>query len=124
VHEALAKLSACYTLHIITNGFEEVQQKKLDNCDLRKYFTTITTSEEAGVKKPERGIFEYAFNLSGAIPQESLMIGDDIKVDMEGAKNVGMDRMLFSPKGSNGSDPEVNFEVSTWDEVPGILNCN
>jgi putative hydrolase of the HAD superfamily len=124
VHESLQKLYNCYKLHIITNGFEEVQQKKLDNCDLRKYFTSITTSEGAGVKKPEKGIFSYAFRLSGAMPEESLMIGDDIKVDIAGARNAGMDQMLFSPGGSNGSDIEANYQVSSWDEVPEILNCD
>lgn len=124
VHEALQKLNGCYELHIITNGFEEVQQKKLDNCDLRKYFTTITTSEGAGVKKPERGIFDHAFSLSGALPEESLMIGDDIKVDIAGARNAGMGQMLFSPDGSNGSDVEADFQVGSWEEVPGVLNCD
>ena len=54
-HEALALLQTKHKLHIITNGFEELQQQKLDNCDLRKYFTTITTSEEAGVKSLKTG---------------------------------------------------------------------
>jgi putative hydrolase of the HAD superfamily len=123
VHESLGYLKKCCFLHIITNGFEEVQHKKLDNSDLRKYFTTITTSEEAGVKKPEKGIFLYALELAGADPGESLMIGDDIRVDIEGARNAGMDQMLFNPDSSNGSDDQVSYVVKTWKEVPEILGC-
>ena len=123
VHISLEILKNCYSLHIITNGFEEVQQKKLDNCDLRKYFDTITTSEAAGVKKPEPGIFRYALELARAHPKESLMIGDDIRVDIDGARNAGMDQMFFNPGSSNGSNDAANYEVSSWKEVPGLLGC-
>lgn len=123
VHESLARLQKQFPLHIITNGFEEVQHKKLDNCDLRKYFTTITTSEGAGVKKPEKGIFIKALKEAKARPEESLMIGDDPKVDIEGARNAGMGQMLFLPSGLNGTGIRAIYEVRAWDEVPGLLGC-
>lgn len=119
-HEALAYLESKYSLHLITNGFEELQHQKLDNCDLRKYFKTITTSEEAGVKKPETGIFELAMQKAGAEPEDSLMIGDDLEVDMAGAKGIGMDTLFFNPvQMEHSEDPD--HEVSSWLEIMNIL---
>lgn len=119
-HEALAYLQQKYQLHIITNGFEELQQQKLDNCDLRKYFTTLTTSEEAGVKKPESYIFELALKKAGARINESLMIGDDLEVDVAGAKGIGIDTLFFNPdKIDHQDDPD--HEVHSWKEVMSLL---
>lgn len=86
-----------YQLHIITNGFSEVQYTKLKVSGLGKYFKKIITSEEAGVKKPDPKIFEFAFNNAETNANESLMIGDDPEVDIMGAKNIGMDQVLFDP---------------------------
>lgn len=100
-----------YQLHIITNGFSEVQYTKLKESNLRKYFKQVITSEEAGVKKPDAGIFHYAMMKAGAKTEESMMIGDDPEVDIMGAKNVGMDQVLFDPHSElnqNGSTYYVN----------------
>ena len=119
-HEALKYLKTKYSLHIITNGFEELQQQKLDNCNLRKYFTTVTTSEEAGVKKPESLIFKLALQKAGAGISESLMIGDDLEVDVAGAKGIGMDTLFFNPgRTEHTGDPD--HEVHSWLEVMKIL---
>jgi len=99
VLDALEYLKSKYTLHIITNGFEEVQKTKIKANGLEKYFKTITTSEEAQAKKPRKEIFLYALKKAGANPEESLMIGDDYDVDIEGAKGVGMDQVLFAQNG-------------------------
>lgn len=88
-----------YQMHIITNGFEEVQHKKLSNSNLSKYFTHVITSEDAGYKKPDINIFKYAYKITGALPEESLMIGDDEEVDIEGARIAGMDQVLVDYKG-------------------------
>jgi putative hydrolase of the HAD superfamily len=117
---ALNYLKDLYPLHIITNGFEEVQQKKLDTSDLRKYFTTITTSEEAGVKKPEPWIFELALRKAGARPEKSLMVGDDLVVDMLGAREMGMDTMFFNPQALEHQDP-VTYEIKCWTDVRNYL---
>ena len=119
-HEALSYLEKKFSLHIITNGFEELQQQKLDNCDLRKYFTTITTSEEAGVKKPEMRIFELALEKASARADESLMIGDDLEVDVAGAKGTGMDTLFFNP-GRDDHDENPDHEVHSWAEVMQLL---
>jgi putative hydrolase of the HAD superfamily len=119
-HEALEYLKAKYSLHIITNGFEELQHQKLDVCDLRKYFTTVTTSEEAGVKKPETWIFELAMKKAGARPGDSLMIGDDLEVDMAGAQGIGMDTLFFNPE-KQDHQYNLDHEVHSWLDVMHIL---
>jgi putative hydrolase of the HAD superfamily len=120
VEVALEDLIKEYNLHIITNGFEEVQFEKIDNCGFRPLFKTITTSEEAGVKKPESDIFHLALKKARAHAAESLMIGDDLSVDIEGAKSVGMDQLLFNPEG-HLHDFAVTYEVRTWKEITELL---
>ncbi len=93
--EVLEYLSPKYQLHIITNGFEEIQQNKLNNSRIAPYFTTVTTSEEAGVKKPHLQIFQRAMKKSNALPEKSIMIGDNFEADVVGAKNAGMHSLFF-----------------------------
>ena len=76
-----------YKLHIITNGFTEVQNKKIINSNLKKYFTCIIDSETVGVKKPNSRIFNYALEVSNANSENSLMIGDNLEADVLGAMN-------------------------------------
>jgi putative hydrolase of the HAD superfamily len=109
-----------YNLHIITNGFEEVQAVKLRESQMKKYFDKVITSEEAGIKKPEKGIFDYAFKKTGASPEESIMIGDDFEVDIIGAKNVGMAQIFFDPK-KLMSKPDCDFHIECLKEIEGIL---
>lgn len=86
-----------YKLHIITNGFDEVQYKKMNKSKITSYFETITNSEIAGVKKPNPEIFNFALNLAKTKPKQSVMIGDSLEADVEGALNIGMDAIFFSP---------------------------
>ena len=90
-HEILEHLYVNYKLHIITNGFNEVQYKKIANSGLAKYFDKIITSEDAGVKKPNSIIFEYALAITNAVSSESIMIGDNWEADIMGAKDAGFD---------------------------------
>ncbi len=94
--EILEHLYGNYELHIITNGFEEAQQRKIDNANISQYFKTITNSEAAGVKKPNPIIFNHALNVANANPGESLMIGDNYEADILGALDVGLDAILFN----------------------------
>lgn len=88
--EVLDYLKPKYTLHIITNGFEEVQHKKIKNSGLLAYFQTITTSESVGVKKPNPLIFEHALKIGKAEANQSIMVGDSYEADILGALNFGM----------------------------------
>ncbi len=94
-HEMLQYLYPNYQLHIITNGFEEVQHNKLTNSRISSFFQTVTTSEEAGVKKPHPGIFNLALEKSGGNPTNSLMIGDSYEADILGAQKIGMQSVFF-----------------------------
>jgi len=96
--EVLDYLKPKYKLHIITNGFAGVQDKKIKNAALGSYFSTITNSELAGVKKPNSIIFDYAINLAGTSKASSIMIGDDFEADVTGALNAGLDAIFFNEK--------------------------
>jgi len=84
-----------YHLHIITNGFKEVQHNKLINTGLDRYFTFVYISEEIKSPKPSFEIFEYAIKSSNARKTESIMIGDSWESDVIGAKNFGIDQVYF-----------------------------
>ena len=88
--ELLNYLQISYTMHIITNGFEEVQSIKLINSKLDSYFDKIITSEAAGEKKPNSAIFDFALDLTGATIDNSIMIGDNLNTDIKGAIEIGM----------------------------------
>jgi putative hydrolase of the HAD superfamily len=82
-----------YKLHLITNGFEKTQHSKLQNSGLAPYFIEVITSEGSNSLKPHKEIFDYAFQKTGALPEESIMIGDTIDVDILGAVNAGIDQV-------------------------------
>ncbi|MFC4721428.1 YjjG family noncanonical pyrimidine nucleotidase [Geojedonia litorea] len=94
--ELLEYLLPKYQLHIITNGFEEVQLKKMTKSNIAQYFKTITNSETAGVKKPNPIIFNHALTAANAFPNESIMIGDNFEADILGALEVGYDAIFFN----------------------------
>lgn len=96
-HELMDYLrSRGYRMHMCSNGFHEVQYKKLDACGLRDYFTTIILSEDAGVNKPAPQYFDYALQQADADRRTTLMIGDNLQTDILGALNAGLDAMLFN----------------------------
>ncbi len=93
-----------YELHIITNGFEEAQERKMDNANIKSYFKTITNSEMVGVKKPNPKIFNFALDSAKASPTESVMIGDSLEADIEGAHSIGMETIYFDYRNLNNSN--------------------
>lgn len=84
-----------YTLHIISNGFQEVTERKCTLSGIAPYFKTITSADAVGVRKPNPRIFEYSLGLSEAKKEESILIGDDWIADAMGAKDFGMDSIFF-----------------------------
>ncbi len=97
--ETLTKLHDLgFKMHIITNGFVEVQYIKLKESKLEPFFDIIVCSEHIGFNKPDKRIFEHALNLANAKAEESMMIGDDLQVDILGANQVGMEAVLFDPE--------------------------
>ncbi len=118
--ELLDYLKPKYHLHLITNGFQEVQHTKLSGSGLEPYFETLTVSEEVGVKKPNPEIFLYALRKANASPVESLMIGDEMAVDIDGARAAGIDQIFYNAGGKT-VEGERTFEVKSLKEIIGIL---
>ena len=85
-----------YKLHLITNGFEKTQYSKLKNSGIDKYFGEMITSESSNSLKPHKEIFEYAFQKTGAQKEKSIMIGDSVEVDIQGAVNAGIDQVYVN----------------------------
>lgn len=96
-HEILSHLKTKnYTLHLITNGFEKTQHKKLEHASLSHYFTHVITSEASNSVKPKKEIFDFALQKTGASLQESIMIGDNPDADILGGINAGMDTVFVN----------------------------
>lgn len=109
-------------LHICSNGFHEVQYRKLRSCGLLEAFDTIILSEEAGANKPAKQFFDYALSKTGARVESTLMIGDNFQTDILGAKAVGLDVMFFNRKPATFAAPEpVNYEVHSLAEISQLL---
>jgi len=96
--EILDYLKQDYGLHIITNGFSEIQEKKMKNANIRKYFDVVVNSEMAGVKKPHPNIFHLALEMADVQPEVSLMIGDNLEADILGAQKVGLSTIHLNTK--------------------------
>ncbi len=94
--EILEYLQPKYQLHIITNGFKEVQHGKLNKANIDHFFTTVTNSEMVGVKKPNPKIFNHALNSARANKENSVMIGDNLEADVMGALDMGLDAICFN----------------------------
>jgi putative hydrolase of the HAD superfamily len=118
--ETLTYLKARYKLHIITNGFKEVQYLKLDNCGLMPFFEQVITSEEVGVMKPNSKVFEYALKKANASKKESVYVGDDYIVDIEGAMNTGLQTIFFNPNKKQHS-LSILGDITELQQIKNIL---
>lgn len=121
VHETLNYLKKDYQLHIITNGFSEVQRIKMESAELLKYFTHIFISEEIGFKKPDPQIFYHAVKTCQTSIEKCLMIGDNIETDMEGAASVNMDHVFFNPEKLQTDYSKFNFEIDCLSKIKHFL---
>nr|WP_299343329.1 YjjG family noncanonical pyrimidine nucleotidase [Allomuricauda sp.] len=117
--EVLRYLSPKYRLHIITNGFEEIQEKKLRNSNIHHFFGQIIDSETAGVKKPHPRIFQMALEKAQVAADKSVMIGDNLEADVMGAKQLGFHAVHFNVH----NDPEHDLCKTIDDllEIKSIL---
>ncbi|PPK94348.1 putative hydrolase of the HAD superfamily [Nonlabens xylanidelens] len=105
--ELLDALYEKYQLHLITNGFNGVQQNKVKNSGLSKYFKVVLTGETAGVKKPAPQIFHKALEMAGAKIENSIMIGDSFEADIKGAQNIGLPTIWFHVTNEEIKEGEV-----------------
>lgn len=110
-----------YRLHLCSNGFHEVQYRKLHNCGFDGCFDTVVLSEDAGVNKPKCGYFDYAFRLTGARPETTVMIGDGWESDMRGALDYGLDTIYYNRFPDYPAPEPVTHEVHALRQIMEIL---
>jgi putative hydrolase of the HAD superfamily len=109
-----------YQLHLITNGFEKTQHSKLKYSGLDIFFKEVITSEGSGSLKPHKEIFEYAFQKTKALPEESIMLGDTLDVDIQGAINAGIDQVFVNHHQIKGHI-EATYMVHSLKELENIF---
>ncbi|MFC4219257.1 YjjG family noncanonical pyrimidine nucleotidase [Flagellimonas marina] len=117
--EILKYLSPKYRLHIITNGFQEVQEKKLIGSNIHHFFDQIINSEMAGVKKPHPYIFELALTKANVEPRNTIMVGDSLEADILGAKGMGMQVLHFNS--NREPDHDHSIMINNLIEIKRIL---
>jgi len=109
-----------YRLHLITNGFEKTQHSKLANSGLTGYFEEVITSEGSNSLKPHKEIFEYALRRAGAEKPESIMLGDNVEVDIQGAINAGIDQVYVNHL-DEAPSIQPTYMVRSLKELEGIF---
>lgn len=118
--EVLEYCQVKYKLHLITNGFDDVQSIKIERSGLSKYFHHVITSERVQSQKPNSKFFKKTFDLTAADPQYSLVIGDNPDADILGALDYGVDCIYFNPE-EKISDHQPTYEISTLHEIMELL---
>ncbi|MEY3620004.1 MAG: hypothetical protein RLZZ391_370 [Bacteroidota bacterium] len=109
-----------YRMHLITNGFESVQFKKINNSGLSDYFIEVITSEASNSLKPHKDIFEYALKNANASVSESIMIGDNESADIQGGINIGMDTIFVNHIQAVPTVP-ATYTITHLKELEAIL---
>jgi putative hydrolase of the HAD superfamily len=114
--ELLEYLSKDYSLYILSNGFYDVQLTKMINSGISRYFKKLFTSDRIGYAKPDTHMFDYAVKSVNARKEESLMVGDNELIDIEGARNAHIDQVLFNPEGKFTTIP-ATIEIRNLQEL-------
>lgn len=110
-----------YRLYILSNGFVEVQQRKLQSAGIAHYFDRIVLSDEIGITKPDKRLFDYALDVTGSRPTNTLMIGDNYDADILGAMNAGWGQIYFDRHHKGITSEKPQYTIGTLDEVCSIL---
>lgn len=110
-----------YPLYILSNGFAEVQSRKLESGGIAYYFKRLILSDEIGVTKPDRRLFDYALQIVGAEASETLIVGDNYDADILGAMNAGWSAIYFNRDNLPVAGPQPHYVVTSLDEVQCIL---
>jgi putative hydrolase of the HAD superfamily len=119
-HDILDYLRENYQLHIITNGFDDVQYTKMKSAKIDHYFDVVITSENSNSRKPAPEIFQLALSQSGAALGESIMIGDNLISDIMGARDFGMDHVWFNPEKKQTLIPPT-YEIQALHQLRSLL---
>ncbi|MFT7001614.1 MAG: putative hydrolase of the HAD superfamily [Spirosomataceae bacterium] len=118
--ELLDYLAPNYEMHILSNGFDSIQRKKMQLSGLEKYFKNLITFDTVQARKPDREIFEAAMHLASTKPENSLMVGDSIDADIKGALGVGMTAVWYDADGSKLT-PEGVIRATKLSELIEVL---
>lgn len=111
-----------YQMHILSNGFKEVQDHKVEKAGMLSYFKNIILSDHIGKNKPHPLIFQHALDKANATTENSIMIGDNIKTDITGAKNSNIDQIWFNPKQKPDENKvQPTYQISRLEEIKAIL---
>ncbi|MDD4729956.1 MAG: YjjG family noncanonical pyrimidine nucleotidase, partial [Dysgonamonadaceae bacterium] len=119
--ELLEYLKPKYNMHILSNGFREVQYKKINNSGLKPYFDKVILSDDAGINKPHPDIFTYALKNTHSLRDETLVIGDSWDADILGAYNSGIHQLWFNPEELHPKGFIPTYCVKTLNEIKQIL---
>jgi putative hydrolase of the HAD superfamily len=122
VEDLLSEVENCYKMMLITNGLKEVQRPRLKNSNIKNYFSDIVISEEVGSAKPDKKIFDKAFEKMNA-PEKSevLMIGDSLTSDIAGGINYGLDTCWLNSNKQSSNSFKPSFEINKISELKNIL---
>lgn len=126
VFELLKHLKALYQIVIVSNGFVEVQHQKMDSAGITPYIDYVVLSEDVGVSKPAKGIFDYALSISKTRRNEVIFIGDSWEADIEGAQNASIPSIWFNPNHKSAPQPLDQYrypilEVHSLQEIIPLL---
>lgn len=119
--ELLEYLRPKYNMYILSNGFKELQSHKMRTVGIDKYFDALILSEDIGVNKPNRELYEYALEKTGSKLEESIMIGDMFETDIVGAANIGMKQIYFNPKKKESHTFAPTYMVTELLQIKDIL---
>lgn len=119
--DLLEYLKPNYKMHIISNGFSELQDRKINGSGLGGYFDKVILSDMIGINKPDRRIFEHLIEQAGVDAEEVIMIGDNLKTDIGGAMNAGIEQIWFNPDNENSGDIKPTYIVKRLEEIKSIL---
>lgn len=119
--ELLEYLRPKYNMYILSNGFKELQSRKMQTAGIDGYFDALILSEDIGVNKPDRRLYDHAIAHTASKLEESLMIGDMFDTDIVGAANAGMDSIYYNPKRKSGHPFAPTYEVAHLLEIKDIL---
>lgn len=119
--EILEALRPHYKIGILSNGFKEVQHKKIKNAGLNEYFDKVILSDDIGLNKPRRELFEYALNKMGVTAGRTVMIGDSWSSDIEGAYKSNIDQIWYNPDNETPKGFKPTYTIKKLDELKGIL---
>lgn len=126
VMELMEILSKKYLIGVLTNGFTEVQYRKLHSTGLDRYIQRMVISDEIGVQKPDARIFRYAEQETGAKAEEIIMIGDNPDNDIQGALDAGWHAIYYSWKGKDFASTSTLYvgEMKDIKEASALIPTN